>query len=282
MIFFLFNGFNPPGGSIPTGYKWLYDITPHKYSLALVASLVFGDCPSDGDGSEIGCQVMTAQRDLEELRLRVGLHRGHAAAGARGPALRQPPEEMISNRDGKLRLLVNYQIARLDVLQHDALGLRTEEVHEHAADATQTREQEEHAVDVEVREELDHLRHDQQRIAALRQMPLPSTTVKDGLAFAAMLARPSPDGVLAVFTDASDTAWNVIVTVESGARRPGAGAVPAPRNARCGSETDWASRDGVRETASSLLIQRQDLCDEERKQRIGSEDGVLTSAFASD
>uniref|UniRef100_H3H5U6 ABC-2 type transporter domain-containing protein n=1 Tax=Phytophthora ramorum TaxID=164328 RepID=H3H5U6_PHYRM len=58
-IFFLFNGFNPPGGSIPTGYKWLYHITPHKYSLALVASLVFGDCPSDGDGSEVGCQVMT-------------------------------------------------------------------------------------------------------------------------------------------------------------------------------------------------------------------------------
>ncbi|ETM55036.1 hypothetical protein L914_01701 [Phytophthora nicotianae] len=34
-------------------------ITPHKYSLALVASLVFGDCPSDGDGSEVGCHVMT-------------------------------------------------------------------------------------------------------------------------------------------------------------------------------------------------------------------------------
>ncbi|CAH0514958.1 unnamed protein product [Peronospora belbahrii] len=58
MIFFLFNGFNPPAGSIPSGYKWLYHITPHKYSLALVASLVFGDCPSDGDGSEVGCQVM--------------------------------------------------------------------------------------------------------------------------------------------------------------------------------------------------------------------------------
>ncbi|ETN11717.1 hypothetical protein PPTG_09427 [Phytophthora nicotianae INRA-310] len=58
-IFFLFNGFNPPGASIPTGYKWLYHITPHKYSLALVASLVFGDCPSDGDGSDVGCQVMT-------------------------------------------------------------------------------------------------------------------------------------------------------------------------------------------------------------------------------
>ncbi|KAE9166423.1 ABC transporter G family member 36 [Phytophthora fragariae] len=59
MIFFLFTGFNPPGSAIPTGYKWLYHITPHKYSLALIASLVFGDCPSDGDGSEIGCQVMT-------------------------------------------------------------------------------------------------------------------------------------------------------------------------------------------------------------------------------
>ncbi|CAH0514956.1 unnamed protein product [Peronospora belbahrii] len=58
LIFFLFNGFNPPGASIPSGYKWLYHITPHKYSLALVASLVFGDCPSDGDGSEVGCQVM--------------------------------------------------------------------------------------------------------------------------------------------------------------------------------------------------------------------------------
>ncbi|ETP31131.1 hypothetical protein F442_19983 [Phytophthora nicotianae P10297] len=59
MIFFLFIGFNPPGGSIPRGYKWLFHITPHKYSLALVASLAFGDCPSDGDGSEIGCHVMT-------------------------------------------------------------------------------------------------------------------------------------------------------------------------------------------------------------------------------
>ncbi|KAL8002462.1 putative pleiotropic drug resistance protein PDR/CDR [Plasmopara halstedii] len=59
MIFFLFTGFNPPGDLIPTGYKWLYHITPHKYALALATSLVFGDCPSDGDGSEIGCQVMT-------------------------------------------------------------------------------------------------------------------------------------------------------------------------------------------------------------------------------
>ncbi|KAK1937113.1 ABC transporter G family member 47 [Phytophthora citrophthora] len=58
-FFSLFNGFNPPASSIPKGYQWLYHCTPHKYALALVASLVFGDCPSDGDGSEIGCQVMT-------------------------------------------------------------------------------------------------------------------------------------------------------------------------------------------------------------------------------
>ncbi|KAG6582855.1 ATP-binding Cassette (ABC) Superfamily [Phytophthora cinnamomi] len=58
-IFFLFNGFNPPGSSIPQGYKWLYHVSPQKYSLALVASIAFGDCPSGGDGSEIGCKVMT-------------------------------------------------------------------------------------------------------------------------------------------------------------------------------------------------------------------------------
>ncbi|ETK86636.1 hypothetical protein F441_08898, partial [Phytophthora nicotianae CJ01A1] len=59
MIFLTFNGFNPPGAAIPSGYKWLYSITPHRYVLALVAAIVFGDCPSDGDGSEIGCDVMT-------------------------------------------------------------------------------------------------------------------------------------------------------------------------------------------------------------------------------
>ncbi|RLN91242.1 hypothetical protein BBJ28_00016969 [Nothophytophthora sp. Chile5] len=59
-IFFLFCGFNPPASAIPQGYKWLYDITPHTYTLAIVSTIVFGDCPSDGEGSEIGCQVMTS------------------------------------------------------------------------------------------------------------------------------------------------------------------------------------------------------------------------------
>ncbi|RLN26288.1 hypothetical protein BBO99_00006616 [Phytophthora kernoviae] len=58
-IFFLFNGFNPPGGDIPSGYKWLYHITPQKYALHILGAIVFGDCPSDGDGSDVGCQMMT-------------------------------------------------------------------------------------------------------------------------------------------------------------------------------------------------------------------------------
>ncbi|KAJ8533316.1 hypothetical protein ON010_g13938 [Phytophthora cinnamomi] len=59
MIFLTFNGFNPPGGSIPLGYVWLYRITPHRYALGIAASIAFGDCPSDGDGSNIGCHAMT-------------------------------------------------------------------------------------------------------------------------------------------------------------------------------------------------------------------------------
>ncbi|KAF1329408.1 Atp-binding protein, partial [Globisporangium splendens] len=55
-IFFLFMGFNPPGDAIPTGYKWLYYITPQKYTLSILTSIVFGDCGDDT--SEIGCQAM--------------------------------------------------------------------------------------------------------------------------------------------------------------------------------------------------------------------------------
>ncbi|KAI9916685.1 hypothetical protein PsorP6_016796 [Peronosclerospora sorghi] len=58
-IFFLFSGFNPPGKSIPQGYTWLHDISAQKYPLALLSALVFGECPSDGHGSQIGCKVMT-------------------------------------------------------------------------------------------------------------------------------------------------------------------------------------------------------------------------------
>ncbi|EEY54023.1 ATP-binding Cassette (ABC) Superfamily [Phytophthora infestans T30-4] len=59
LICLLFMGFSPPAGDLPTGYKWLYHITPQKYTMAAMSTIVFGNCPSDGDGSEVGCEQMT-------------------------------------------------------------------------------------------------------------------------------------------------------------------------------------------------------------------------------
>ncbi|RLN13748.1 hypothetical protein BBJ28_00017786 [Nothophytophthora sp. Chile5] len=69
-IFFSFMGFNPPANAIPEGYKWLYTITPQRYSLSILTALVFADCPSDPTwdsdlqqyvdvGPELGCQPVT-------------------------------------------------------------------------------------------------------------------------------------------------------------------------------------------------------------------------------
>ncbi|KAF1330392.1 Pleiotropic drug resistance protein abc superfamily, partial [Globisporangium splendens] len=73
-IFFLFMGFNPPAYEIPSGYKWLYAITPQRYSFALLAGTVFGDCsdenlaemtmaaasktPIDMSSWPLGCQII--------------------------------------------------------------------------------------------------------------------------------------------------------------------------------------------------------------------------------
>uniref|UniRef100_M4BPN9 ABC transporter domain-containing protein n=1 Tax=Hyaloperonospora arabidopsidis (strain Emoy2) TaxID=559515 RepID=M4BPN9_HYAAE len=66
-IFLLFAGFNPPATAIPDRYRWLYDVTPQRYSLSILVSLVFGNCPEGPvyDGvtkgytnvrSELACQ----------------------------------------------------------------------------------------------------------------------------------------------------------------------------------------------------------------------------------
>ncbi|TMW64830.1 hypothetical protein Poli38472_008997 [Pythium oligandrum] len=55
-VFFTFMGFNPPASAIPSGYKWLYRITPHQYVLSIMSSTVFGDCPHEGDLSELACR----------------------------------------------------------------------------------------------------------------------------------------------------------------------------------------------------------------------------------
>ncbi|KAG7386626.1 hypothetical protein PHYPSEUDO_015410 [Phytophthora pseudosyringae] len=67
--FLLFSGFNPPAGSIPAGYQWLYHLTPHRYSLSILISLLYGDCPVEPTydeatqtyvnvGPELGCQPL--------------------------------------------------------------------------------------------------------------------------------------------------------------------------------------------------------------------------------
>eukprot|EP00644_Phytophthora_capsici_P003729 jgi/Phyca11/556081/estExt2_Genewise1Plus.C_PHYCAscaffold_820093 len=69
-IFILFMGFNPPATEVPSGYKWVYYLTPHTYTVGIMGALVFGDCDdmptwdSDaqqyiGGGSQLACQPVT-------------------------------------------------------------------------------------------------------------------------------------------------------------------------------------------------------------------------------
>ncbi|KAG7400637.1 hypothetical protein PHYBOEH_004904 [Phytophthora boehmeriae] len=46
-IFLLFMGYNPPVSNIPDGYKWLFEIIPHRYSFEVLTALVLGDCPDE-------------------------------------------------------------------------------------------------------------------------------------------------------------------------------------------------------------------------------------------
>ncbi|GMF41183.1 unnamed protein product [Phytophthora lilii] len=75
--FLLFSGFNPPAGALPAGYRWLYRLVPHRYSLSILISLLFGECSQAptfdaasqtfvGGGPELGCQP------LQSTPLRVG------------------------------------------------------------------------------------------------------------------------------------------------------------------------------------------------------------------
>jgi len=56
-IFMLFAGFNPPTGSIPTGYMWVHWISPPTYTISMLVSLVFADC-SEGSTDGISCQTL--------------------------------------------------------------------------------------------------------------------------------------------------------------------------------------------------------------------------------
>ncbi|CAK4305287.1 unnamed protein product [Aphanomyces euteiches] len=54
-IYFLFMGFNPPSSSIKSYYRWLYHITPQKYSLAAMTATVLGKCE---DNPGMGCGLI--------------------------------------------------------------------------------------------------------------------------------------------------------------------------------------------------------------------------------
>ncbi|KAE8876880.1 hypothetical protein PF007_g23522 [Phytophthora fragariae] len=65
----MFVGFTPPANAIPSGYKWRYKISPLRYPLSTIVSLVFADCnelPRWDDtagayinvGLQLGCQPM--------------------------------------------------------------------------------------------------------------------------------------------------------------------------------------------------------------------------------
>ncbi|KAG7375417.1 hypothetical protein PHYPSEUDO_001327, partial [Phytophthora pseudosyringae] len=63
-IFLLFAGFNPPAGSIPDGYKWLYHITPQRYSLSILVALLFGNCPEDPTYDEASQTYVNVRSEL--------------------------------------------------------------------------------------------------------------------------------------------------------------------------------------------------------------------------
>ncbi|CAI5722770.1 unnamed protein product [Peronospora destructor] len=77
-----FAGFNPPAAKIPHGYHWLYLITPQKYSMGLLNSLVFTDCPDlptwnndtgeyEGGSGLMACRELTnAPRSLGHITVK--------------------------------------------------------------------------------------------------------------------------------------------------------------------------------------------------------------------
>ncbi|OQR89059.1 ATP-binding Cassette (ABC) Superfamily, partial [Achlya hypogyna] len=69
-IFFLFMGYNPAASDIPSGYRWLYHITPPKYSVALLVAETFSKCV--GDETQLGCKAMPVEGVPQKLRSDLG------------------------------------------------------------------------------------------------------------------------------------------------------------------------------------------------------------------
>ncbi|RLN50507.1 hypothetical protein BBJ28_00017468 [Nothophytophthora sp. Chile5] len=68
-VFMMFMGFSPPAYAIPSGYTWLFKISPLKFPLSIMVALVFADCDELPEwdeelgqyinvGSKLGCKPM--------------------------------------------------------------------------------------------------------------------------------------------------------------------------------------------------------------------------------
>uniref|UniRef100_H3H0T0 ABC transporter domain-containing protein n=1 Tax=Phytophthora ramorum TaxID=164328 RepID=H3H0T0_PHYRM len=69
-ICLLFAGFNPPAANIPSGYHWLYLITPQKYSMGILNSLVFTDCPELPTWNDVTAWAFATSSLLMKIRWR--------------------------------------------------------------------------------------------------------------------------------------------------------------------------------------------------------------------
>lgn len=94
----------------------------------------------------MGVRLVRRPMRARQVRAAARARRGHAAVagGGRGASVLLPWFGLEE---------------RLDVLEHEALGLGAHKVHEHAAEHAHAREEEEDAIDVERGKELDHPGH---------------------------------------------------------------------------------------------------------------------------
>ncbi|DAZ97150.1 TPA: hypothetical protein N0F65_004764 [Lagenidium giganteum] len=57
-VCFTLMGFNPPTSAIPSGYKWLHHLVPHKYAFATLVAIVFGDNDCTPTSDNMACRLL--------------------------------------------------------------------------------------------------------------------------------------------------------------------------------------------------------------------------------
>ncbi|KAG6622610.1 pleiotropic drug resistance protein ABC superfamily [Phytophthora cinnamomi] len=119
-IFLLFAGFNPPAGSIPDGYKWLYHITPQRYSLSILVAILFGNCPEDPTYDEATQMYINVRSELACQPLQnTPLSIGHTTVkGYIGDVFNMKYEEVWSNFGCVFIFLVVFRVLSLVALRY--------------------------------------------------------------------------------------------------------------------------------------------------------------------